>query len=568
MQRREFMMLAGLGLGVEFTSRHRARRAAAEPSLSLTGIAPAGVRVGYSLPLNWDPGTTERELFAANFDAAVPDNATKWNQVERNAEGLYEWAKPDAFLADAASIGASYRIWHLFGWHVSIPTWMQTKLSDPEVSWTDAQTDLKQMIDAAAAQYPSWPFQRVDPWGEIFDGGVNATGADQMNETAWYQKSGNEPTYWYENFFYCRKKFPAALLSLDDFGLEGGEDHEGAGLEQARWEKRKREWALYHVVNALEAGVPLDVFGLQGHLHPRYAYDRQGIRQFVQDLTNLGLKVAITQHDVWVTDIPGYTDNSPELRQVAADRAEAFLRDVLTYSNCEEIVFWHALAGRMKVIENGALTELHAAAMRALADALPVGQRTISMDRWFDLRGTMPPWFDVTGSPFMHNTNGVRVTSSSSLSLPWSALRWIDGTSFSMTFFLRPDFQPATGTHLILKPEASDDRIELKYVDGFGDNRLAVRAEVGGVETVAELAHPNALADVTFNRVVLRVDAGTVSLCVNGGPVVSAAGTLPAIERVWFGADADGTSTGEARFTTMTFYKTPLSDPEMVAAAT
>jgi hypothetical protein len=90
-----------------------AQIAAPEPSLSLAGIAPAGVRVGYSLPLNWAPSTAERELFAANFDAAVPDNATKWNQIERNAEGLYEWAKADAFLADAASIGAAYKIWHL-----------------------------------------------------------------------------------------------------------------------------------------------------------------------------------------------------------------------------------------------------------------------------------------------------------------------------------------------------------------------------------------------------------------------------------------------------------------------
>jgi GH35 family endo-1,4-beta-xylanase len=559
-------MEVGLGLGLD-RSRHPVRQIAApEPSLSLKGIAPAGVRVGYSLPLNWAPSTAERELFAANFDAAVPDNATKWNQIERNAEGLYEWAKADAFLADAASIGAAYKIWHLFGWHVSIPTWMQTKLANSAVTWADAQNDLKQMIDAAAAKYPSWPFQRVDPWGEIFDGGVNATAANQMNETVWYQKSGNDPTYWYENYLYCRAKFPSALLSLDDFGLEGGEDHEGTGLEQARWEKRKREWALLHIINALEAGVPIDVFGLQGHLNPRYAYDRQGIRQFVQDLTNLGLKVAITQHDVWVSQVPGHVDNSPELRQLAADRAEAFLRDVLTYSNCEEIIFWHAMTGRMKVIEDGAVTELHAAAMRALADALPAAQRTISMDRWFDLRGTIPPWFAITGSPLMHNTNGVRVNANSSLSLPWSALRWIDDASFSMSFFLRPDFQPASGTHLVLKPEASNDRIELKYVPGFGDNRLTVRAVVGGVETVAETAHPNELADVTFNRVAMRVDAGTVSLCVNGGPVVSASGTVPGIERVWFGANADGTSRGEARFSTMTFHKTPLGDAAMVAA--
>jgi endo-1,4-beta-xylanase len=136
----------------------------------------------------------------------------------------------------------------------------------------------------------------------------------------WYQTIG--PTYVAEAFHAARAADPHATLVLNEFGFETDTEFDAAA--------DRRRNAL-KVIDALQAeNVPLDAFGIQGHLSAagfREAFDARAYRRFLADLADRGLDILITEVDVLDDDLPA--DNAVRDRAIA-EAYERYLDVTLT----------------------------------------------------------------------------------------------------------------------------------------------------------------------------------------------------------------------------------------------
>jgi endo-1,4-beta-xylanase len=136
----------------------------------------------------------------------------------------------------------------------------------------------------------------------------------------WYQTIGRE--FVAEAFHLARKYDPNATLVLNEFGFETVNEFGD------RPEPRRRN-ALRIIDELQRQDVPLDAFGIQGHLlADRFAerFDRKAYRRFLAELADRGLAILITELDVLDDGLPA----NVRVRDAAvADVYERYLDTVL-----------------------------------------------------------------------------------------------------------------------------------------------------------------------------------------------------------------------------------------------
>jgi endo-1,4-beta-xylanase len=114
----------------------------------------------------------------------------------------------------------------------------------------------------------------------------------------WYQTIGRG--FAAEAFHLARQNDPKATLVLNEFGFETV--NEFGDQPEAR-----RRNALQIVDELQGQGVPLDAFGIQGHLLANRFLDRfdvSGYRRFLAELADRGLDILITELDVLDDGLP------------------------------------------------------------------------------------------------------------------------------------------------------------------------------------------------------------------------------------------------------------------------
>jgi endo-1,4-beta-xylanase len=136
----------------------------------------------------------------------------------------------------------------------------------------------------------------------------------------WYQTIGRE--FVAESFHLARKYDPDATLVLNEFGFETVNEFGD------RPEPRRRN--ALKIIDELQAqNVPLDAFGVQGHLladrfHQRF--DAKAYRRFLAEIADRGLDILITELDVLDDGLPA----NIRVRDAAiADIYERYLDTVL-----------------------------------------------------------------------------------------------------------------------------------------------------------------------------------------------------------------------------------------------
>jgi endo-1,4-beta-xylanase len=136
----------------------------------------------------------------------------------------------------------------------------------------------------------------------------------------WYQTIGRE--FVAEAFHLAREHDPKATLVLNEFGFETV--NEFGDLPEDR-----RRNALQIIDELQSQDVPLDAFGIQGHLAAerfQQRFDAVGYRRFLADIADRGLKILITELDVLDDGLPRHIG----LRDAAiADVYERYLDTVL-----------------------------------------------------------------------------------------------------------------------------------------------------------------------------------------------------------------------------------------------
>ena len=282
--------------------------AQAESTLRDLAAQNGGRHFGTALtynPLNSD--SQYRDIAAAQFSAVTHENEMKWEALEPQ-QGQYNWSQADSIINFAKANNQIVR-GHTLVWHNQNPSWLTESAFTPAELRQILRDHIKTQVRHFKGRVYQW-----DVVNEVF----NDDGTPR--DTIWLRALG--PGYIADAFRWAHEADPAAVLYLNDYGIEQPGPKADAYYELAR--------------QLLAEGVPLGGMGFQGHLSFDYPYP-SGLQQNLQRFADLGLEVAITELDVRmpVDPAPGV-----ELQEEQARWFADVLDACLKVSRCESVTLW------------------------------------------------------------------------------------------------------------------------------------------------------------------------------------------------------------------------------------
>ncbi|GLW32087.1 endo-1,4-beta-xylanase [Actinoplanes regularis] len=265
-----------------------------------------GVRIGTAVDMSaLAADAPYKQAVAREFDTVTPENVMKWEVVEPQP-GVYDWTAADQLVDFARKNGQLVR-GHTLVWHSQNPSWLTEAAYTPD----QLRTLLRRHIFAEVGHFKG----RVWAWdvaNEIF----NEDGT--LRDTIWLRALG--PGYIADAFRWAHQADPKAVLFLNDYNNEG---------------VNAKSDAYFALVKQLRAeGVPVQGYGMQGHLGVQYGFPGT-VLENVRRFDKLGVKTAFTEVDVRMV-LP------PDAAKVQA-QAEGFgllLRACLLVEHCVSYTVW------------------------------------------------------------------------------------------------------------------------------------------------------------------------------------------------------------------------------------
>ncbi len=202
-----------------------------------------------------------KEVFLANFNAAVTENALKWGSMERN-RGRINYSVVDAILEWTSENSIPLR-GHCVFWGIPnrVQSWLK-QLDDEQLRET-----LKTRAMTISRRY-SGRFAEYDLNNEMIHSNYYAQrlGPGITKQMAGWFKQGD----------------PQAKLFVNDYDVLTG--------------KRLDDY-ITHIRGLLQAGVQIDGIGVQGHLHGE-SFDPDALRGALDKLAKFGLPIRITEFNI------------------------------------------------------------------------------------------------------------------------------------------------------------------------------------------------------------------------------------------------------------------------------
>ncbi|MEV6349831.1 endo-1,4-beta-xylanase [Actinoplanes sp. NPDC051851] len=265
-----------------------------------------GIRIGTAVDTDaLAADVPYREAVAREFDTVTPENVMKWQLVEPQ-QGVFDWAAADRLVDFARANGQAVR-GHTLVWHSQNPSWLTEDAFTP----AELRELLRQHILAEVGHFKG----RIWAWdvaNEVF----NDDGT--LRDTLWLRALG--PGYIADAFRWAHQADPKAALFLNDYNNEG---------------VNAKSDAYYALIKQLRsAGVPVDGYGMQGHLGVQYGFPDTVVEN-VRRFDALGVQTAFTEVDVRMV-LP------PDVAKVRA-QAEGFstlLRACLLAKHCVSYTVW------------------------------------------------------------------------------------------------------------------------------------------------------------------------------------------------------------------------------------
>lgn len=231
--------------------------------------------------LSTDPAYAD--LVRTQSSILVAENAMKWGPL-RPTPTTFNFDQADALVAFVEQNRLKLRGHNLL-WHRALPAWFAAYANR-----ANAEQLMLQHIDQVAGRYAG----RMHSWDVVNEAILPSDGrSDGLRNSPWLQLLG--PTYIETAFRAARAADPQALLTYNDYGIEG-EDPAA---------QRKRDAVLLLLRRLKTRNVPIDAMGIQSHISagPRHVYG-PGLMRFLADLRELDLQVFLTELDVNDRDLP------------------------------------------------------------------------------------------------------------------------------------------------------------------------------------------------------------------------------------------------------------------------
>ena len=228
-----------------------------------------GVRVGTAVDTTaLAADAPYRDAVGREFSTVTPENVMKWQLVEPQ-QGQYDWAAADGLVDFARAHGQTVR-GHTLVWHSQLPSWLTEAAFTPD----QLRTLLRQHIFAEVGHFKG----RIWAW-DVVNEAFNDDGT--LRDTIWLRNLG--PGYIADAFRWAHQADPGAQLFLNDYNVE--------------WVGPKSD-AEYALIKQLRAqGVPVNGFGMQGHLALQYGLPTT-VLDNVRRFDALGVQTAFTEVDI------------------------------------------------------------------------------------------------------------------------------------------------------------------------------------------------------------------------------------------------------------------------------
>ena len=305
-------LLAMAAAGVAATN---SRVAAAAPTPSLGAIAAGnGYLFGAAAAEVIDSDAPYRDLYVTQTKLITTDVALKIGRIAPQP-GPKHFETADRLLAFCNQHSIAMR-GHCLVWNEWNPDWVK------KMSVSERRMFFDSYIEEVVARY-SGKLHSWDIVNEPFWPGHHAPGGFRVGP--WYDAFGPD---------YIRRAFERAALvdRTTKFVLNEAQTERDDELGLA-----VRRGLLKLVADLKNAGVKIDVVGLQGHLQPQYPHDPARFSEFVHALADLGVDIYITEFDV-CDDI--FPDDAAARDAAVARTAQQFLETTLRHPAVKALITW------------------------------------------------------------------------------------------------------------------------------------------------------------------------------------------------------------------------------------
>jgi len=225
---------------------------------------------------------SQSALILKHFGSLTAENVMKPALIHP-AENRYSWDNADKIVNYAQANGLKMR-GHTLLWHKQTPSWLFKDAAGNTVTKEVLLARLKDHITQVVSRYKG----KVYAW-DVVNEALDDDDTNFYRETDWYKICGEE--YIAKAFQWAHEADPAALLFYNDYNTEF---------------PGKRDKVYRLVKQLLDAGVPINGIGLQGHWNIVNPSEKE-LRDAIDIYSSLGLKLQITELDVSVYS-SGQTD--------------------------------------------------------------------------------------------------------------------------------------------------------------------------------------------------------------------------------------------------------------------
>lgn len=271
------------------------------------------------------------ELIKQQFNAITPANALKMGPVHPE-ENRYNWGPADQIVGFAVANGMKIH-GHVLCWHSQAPAWIFTDEKGDTVSKEVLLARLKKHIFDVVGRYKG----RIAAWDVVNEAIADEPSQFYRNNT-WYRICGKD--YIAKAFEYAHEADPNAILFYNDYNTEY---------------PQKRDKVYRLLKELIDAGVPVNAVGLQGHWSI-YEPSEKNLRDALDKYSSLKIGIMITELDVSVyppepepraikpNETLAFT---PELEKKQAEQYKMFFKVFREYKNViTGVTFWGATDGQ------------------------------------------------------------------------------------------------------------------------------------------------------------------------------------------------------------------------------
>jgi endo-1,4-beta-xylanase len=254
--------------------------------------------------------------FAQECGILVPEWELKWNILRPNKDS-FNFTPSDWLFEFARTHNMLFR-GHPLVWHEAMPKWFEQTINNQ-----NAREVLLKHISTVVGHYAG----KVHSWDVVNEAIDLKDGrTDGLRNTRWLQLLGLD----YIDFAFqtASEADPQALLVYNDYGLD----------YDSRDDEAKRVAVLKLLERLKSRGTPVQALGLQAHLHGNTTpFNPKKLKDFLSNITDLGLKVLITEMDVKDTRLP---QDSILRERIVAGVYEDYLSAVLENPAVTTVLTW------------------------------------------------------------------------------------------------------------------------------------------------------------------------------------------------------------------------------------